>query len=107
MRDQERLMREDGYVSAADAARAIGLGYIGNVHRMVRLKQVEGVQIGVHWYVLVASLLERYAGSPTIVQRILELGVKPKPSPTAPPTKPAKHWPGKAKAAKRSRRKTA
>lgn len=81
MRTQEKLMRDAGYVTAADAAQAIGADNVGTIHRQVKTGKLVGARAGVHWYVLVKSLLEAHADAPPILARIRELGVEAKDPP--------------------------
>lgn len=74
---QAEIMREAGYVTASEAADAIGASQVGTVHRMVHDERLAGARAGKHWYVLVSSLLDMYADAPPIVARIKALGVKP------------------------------
>lgn len=77
-------MREAGYVTAADAAHAIGADNVGTIHRMVKTGRLEGARAGKHWYVSVKSLLAAHAEAPPILARIRELGVEAKDAPPAP-----------------------
>lgn len=96
-------MREAGYVTAADAAGAIGADNVGTIHRMVKTGRLVGARAGTHWYVTVRSLLDAHAEAPPILERILALGVEPKEAPAAAPgavvVAPAK---GKARRARRA-----
>ncbi len=82
MRTQETIMRESGYVTAADAARAIGADNVGTLHRMVRTKRLKGCRAGNYWYVSVASLLLMHEGVEPLMERIRALGVPANPEHT-------------------------
>lgn len=79
MRPQEKIMRDAGYVTATEAADAIGVSNIATIHRMVKTTKLLGARAGCHWYVSVASLLREHAGAPPLLERIKALGVKPNP----------------------------
>lgn len=81
MRSQETIMRDAGYVTASEAAEAIGCDQIGSVHRMVRTGRLQGARAGKHWYVSVKSLLEAHKDAPPLLDRIKALGVEPKDTP--------------------------
>ena len=83
MRSQEKIMREAGYVTATDAAQAIGADNVGTIHRMVKAGKLRGARAGRHWYVSVASLLKAHKDAPPIIERIRALGVEPKEEPSA------------------------
>lgn len=92
MRSQELIMREAGYVSAADAAEAIGADNVGTIHRMIVNGRLRGARAGKHWYVLVLSLLDNHRDAPPILDRIKALGVEAKDAapPSPPPEKKGK-----------------
>lgn len=79
MRTQETIMREAGFVTAADAARAVGADNVGTIHRAVRTKRLKGARAGNHWYVSVASLMHEYRDASPLMERIRALGVEPNP----------------------------
>jgi len=79
VRTQETIMREAGFVTAADAARAIGADNVGTVHRAVKTKRLKGARAGNHWYVSVASLLAEYQDAEPLLERIRALGVPANP----------------------------
>ncbi len=81
MRAQAEIMREAGYITAAEAKEAIGVENIGTIHRQVKTGKLVGTRAGKHWYVSVKSLLEAHADVPPLVERILALGVAPKETP--------------------------
>ncbi len=78
MRAQAEIMREAGYVTAAEAAEAIGVANIGTIHRQVTTGRLIGTRVGRHWYVSVKSLLDAHADAPPLLKRIKALGVDPK-----------------------------
>lgn len=78
----DQIMRQAGFVSAADAAKAVGLSHPSNIHKMVNKGKLKGQRAGVHLYVSVASLLEAYKEAEPIVARIKALGVAPKEAPS-------------------------
>ena len=94
---QREIMRDAGYITAAEAAEALGVGNVGTIHRMVKSGRVKGARAGVHWYVSVNSLLLAHAGTPPLIKRIEALGVAPKDEPLA-------EAPKKRKAVARGRR---
>ncbi len=77
MRAQSQIMRDAGYVTATEAAEAIGANSVGTVHRMVKSGRLKGARAGTHWYVSVKSLLLAHADCPPILARIETLGVTP------------------------------
>lgn len=79
MKEQEAIMAEAGFVTAAKAAEAIGASQVGTLHRAVKSERMIGARAGMHWYVSVASLLHEYRGAEPILARIRELGVTPNP----------------------------
>lgn len=82
MQTQEEIMHEAGYVSAADAARAVGLSHVGGIHRMAKAGHLRASRVGVHWYISAASLLRFYGGNPVeakVKEMLVELGVSAKP----------------------------
>lgn len=81
--EQEGIMREAGYVTAAEAAHAVGLKNVGTIHRRIVSGNLIGARAGYHWYVLVKSLLEAYADAPPLLARIRALGVEAKDPPPA------------------------
>lgn len=96
MRAQSQIMRDAGYITAAEAAEAIGVDNVGTIHRMVRTGRLKGARAGTHWYVSVKSLLRAHAGAPPLIARIEALGVAPQDEPVASPA-------AKRKAAARGR----
>lgn len=90
MRTQEMIMRQNGYVTASEAAEAIGCDQIGSVHRMLKTGRLQGARAGKHWYVSVKSLLEAHKDAPPLIERIKALGVEPKDTPDTPAPKKAK-----------------
>ncbi len=70
-------MKRAGYVTAIEAAEAIGVSQVGTVHRMIQRDPTFGTQAGKHWYVSVARLLFEYRNAEPILERIRALGVQP------------------------------
>jgi len=81
MRAQSQIMRDSGYVTAAEAADAIGADSVGTIHRMVKTGRLKGARAGTRWYVSVKSLLLAHADAPPLVARIEALGVAPADEP--------------------------
>lgn len=78
---QADIMHDAGFVTASEAAAAIGAANVGTVHRMLKAKKLEGQRLGFYWYVSAASLVATYAGTPIAerVEKLLkEAGVKVK-----------------------------
>ena len=78
---QAEIMHGAGFVTAAEAAEAIGAGNVGTIHRMLKQKKLSGQRLGFYWYVSAASLVDTYSGTP-IAERVTKmlktLGVAPK-----------------------------
>lgn len=67
----EEMLRDAGYISAPDAARAIGASHVATIHRMIsRSKRLEGKRVGAHWYVKVTSLLQVYGDAPGVGENL-------------------------------------
>ncbi len=78
---QVDIMHGAGFVSASEAATAIGAANVGTVHRMLKQKKLTGQRLGFYWYVSAESLIAAYAGTPVAerVEKLLkETGVKVK-----------------------------
>ena len=73
-----KIFREAGFVTASEAANAIGVSNVGTVHRMAKQGKIRFRLAGRHWYISVASLLNFYSETPEILVRIKALGVEPK-----------------------------
>jgi excisionase family DNA binding protein len=69
---QRAIMLQDGYITTAEAAEAMGVN-VSTVYRWVKTGQIVGTRVGRSWYVRTEDLIERYASSPTIQQRLREL----------------------------------
>jgi hypothetical protein len=65
-------MHEAGYVSAAEAAEAIGVENVGTIHRMLRGERLTGKRVGYYWYVEGQGLYDAYANTP-IAKSVEEL----------------------------------
>jgi len=76
---EEEIMKEDGFVTAADAARAVGASQVGTIHRAIEGGRLLGTKIVRRWYVSVAALLDQYKNVKPILERVKALGVKPNP----------------------------
>lgn len=70
---QADLMRQEGYLSAAEAAESSGVA-VTTVHRWLSQGKVEGTQVGSYWYVSKDSLVE-YLGP--IASRAAGLSTEP------------------------------
>ncbi len=69
---QRAILLQDGYITTADAAEAMGVN-VSTVYRWVKTGQIVGTRVGRSWYVRIEDLIKKHASSPTIQQRLREL----------------------------------
>ncbi len=61
---QTDIMHRAGYVTAAEAANAIGVTNVGTVHRMLQAKKIAGKRVGYFWFVEGQALYDAYKDTP-------------------------------------------
>jgi len=63
------MMREEGFIPASVAARAVGVNPT-TIYRWVERGEITGTRIGRAWFVLVDDLLARHEAAPIIQKAI-------------------------------------
>ncbi len=58
MLELDESMHAEGYISAAEAAPLLVVGWVGSIHRMIKSGKLRGMKVrGTFWYVELASML--------------------------------------------------
>jgi hypothetical protein len=76
VREQERIMLKDGYVTARQAATLAGVEHVGTIHRWAREGKIEyqrgGPGKNAPWYIKTASLLAHFKSGEHPVDAIVK-----------------------------------